>query len=215
MLDYDLLASANYIRGIYDGDGDDPPEDPTSRTRRCRPAPAVEDVFDDGFKSQGMKSERGAFDGRSDYVGFTAARDPGRRRVRRSRGVQTPRQEAIYGGAAGPLTTWGHHHTCGAPESVISLASRRLLPADGLAFYVDDATDADRQAAPRSKMAGGALAQPDVSSDGAAAYSVWYFATARDPFGAGARVRAARRRAARVQARRAGFRWQGPVRLRR
>ena len=59
MLDYDMLASANYIRGIYDGDGDD--------RRGPRPNPAgpdgsgkVEDVFDDWFRSQGLKTERDA-----------------------------------------------------------------------------------------------------------------------------------------------------------
>jgi Zn-dependent M28 family amino/carboxypeptidase len=101
MLDYDMLASPNYIRGIYDGDGDDPPENPPTPNPAGPPGSGrVEDVFDEWFKAQGMKSERGAFDGRSDYVGFTlrgirpAACSPEprrRRRPSRRRSTAAPR----------------------------------------------------------------------------------------------------------------------------
>ncbi len=76
MLDYDMLASANYIRGVYDGDGNAAPGNPAGPEGSGK----VEQVFDDWFSAQGLESARRAFDGRSDYVGFTDPRDPVRRR---------------------------------------------------------------------------------------------------------------------------------------
>ena len=126
MLDYDMLASPNYIRGIYDGDGDDPPEDPDVPNP---PGPEgsgkVEDVFDDWFKAQGLKSERGAFDGRSDYVGFTLRGIPAGGVFAGAEGVKTAEQEAIYGGAAGAWYDPCYHQIC---DNLSTRPDRR--PAD-------------------------------------------------------------------------------------
>ena len=52
MLDYDMLASANYIRGVYDGDGDDTEDgDPATESPESG---KVEQVFDDWFRAQGQ-----------------------------------------------------------------------------------------------------------------------------------------------------------------
>ena len=121
MLDYDMLASANYIRGIYDGDGDDPPEDPDIPNP---PGPVgsgrVEDVFDEWFKAQGMKSERGAFDGRSDYVGFTLRGIPAGGVFAGAEGVKTAEQEQIYGGAAGAWYDPCYHQICDNLQTVLT-----------------------------------------------------------------------------------------------
>ena len=207
MLDFDMLASPNYVRFVYDGDGSAAPDNPAGPPG----SGLVEQVFDDWFDARGLESEQTPFDGRSDYVGFTDRGIPAGGVTAGAEGEKTVAEEAVYGGAAGSYYDPCYHQLCDNLSTV--LTGVPPLDAEGLAFYVDNATDADRQAA-RQKMAGGAL-RSLRELGGAAAYSVWYFATARDPFGAGARVRAARRRAARVQARRAGFRWQGPVRLRR
>ena len=110
MLDYDMLSSANYIRGIYDGDGDDPEEG------RDPPGPEgsgkVEDVFDDWFRSQGRPSVKGAFDGRSDYVGFILRGIPAGGVFAGAEGVKTAEQEQIYGGAAGSWYDPCYHQIC-------------------------------------------------------------------------------------------------------
>ncbi len=71
MLDYDMLASPNYIRGIYDGDGDDPPRT-RRRTRPARRARArSRRSSTTWFRCPGPEERARPFDGRSDYVGFT------------------------------------------------------------------------------------------------------------------------------------------------
>jgi Zn-dependent M28 family amino/carboxypeptidase len=177
MLDYDMLSSPNYIRGIYDGDGDDPSEDPNVPNP---PGPAgsgrVEDVFDEWFKAQGLKSERGAFDGRSDYVGFTLRGIPSGGVFAGAEGVKTPAQEAIYGGAAGAWYDPCYHQICDNLTTVISGVPP--ITADGL--QENFATPAERKAAAR-KMKGGALRSLKELS-GAASYGVYYWAMSRDGF---------------------------------
>jgi hypothetical protein len=76
------------------------------------------------------------------------------------------------------------------------------LEAEGLAFYLDNPTDADKQAA-RAAMAGGSL-KSLKELGGAAAYAVWYFSTVRDPFGTKPKPH---------KPHHGHHRWQGPHRL--
>jgi Zn-dependent M28 family amino/carboxypeptidase len=176
MLDYDMLSSANYIRGIYDGDGDDPSEDPDLPNP---PGPEgsgmVEDVFDSWFKAQGLKSERGAFDGRSDYVGFTQRGIPSGGVFAGAEGVKTPEQEQIYGGAAGAWYDPCYHQICDNLQTL--LTGVPPISADG---FVNFATPAEKKAAAR-KMSGLALKSLKELS-GAATYGVYYWAVSKDGF---------------------------------
>jgi Zn-dependent M28 family amino/carboxypeptidase len=178
MLDYDMLASPNYIRGIYDGDGDDPPENPDVPNP---PGPAgsgkVEDVFDEWFRAQGMKSERGAFDGRSDYVGFTKRGIPSGGVFAGAEGVKTAEQEQIYGGAAGAWYDPCYHQICDNLSTV--LTGVPPISADGLDLPVFPTPEAKKAAA--RKMSGGALKSLKELS-GAATYGVYYWAMSRDGF---------------------------------
>jgi Zn-dependent M28 family amino/carboxypeptidase len=179
MLDYDMLASPNYIRGIYDGDGDDPSEDPNVPNP---PGPVgsgrVEDVFDEWFKAQGMKSERGAFDGRSDYVGFTLRGIPSGGVFAGAEGVKTAEQEKIYGGAAGAWYDPCYHQICDNLQTVISGVPP--ISADGFTEEGVFPDDAAKKAAAR-KMKGGALRSLKELS-GAASYGVYYWAMSKDGF---------------------------------
>jgi Zn-dependent M28 family amino/carboxypeptidase len=178
MLDYDMLASPNYIRGIYDGDGDDPPENPNVPNP---PGPVgsgkVEDVFDEWFRAQGMKSERGAFDGRSDYVGFTKRGIPSGGVFAGAEGVKTAEQETIYGGAAGAWYDPCYHQICDNLSTV--LTGVPPISADGLDLPVFPTPEAKKAAA--RKMSGGALKSLKELS-GAATYGVYYWAMSRDGF---------------------------------
>ena len=66
MLDYDMLASPNYVRFIYDGDGNAAPGKPVGPEGSGK----VEQVHEDYFRYLGLKTDRVPFDGRSDYDGF-------------------------------------------------------------------------------------------------------------------------------------------------
>ncbi len=165
MLDYDMLASPNYVRFIYDGDGSTFGADVSGPEGSGK----VEQVFDDWFRSQGLQTDRVAFDGRSDYVGFTNRGIPAGGVFAGAEVPKTAEQEAIYGGAAGSAFDPCYHEICDNLMTV--LTGIPPLDAGGL----NDPAD-------RAKMAGGSL-KSLKELGGAAAYAVWYFSTVRDPFG--------------------------------
>lgn len=174
MLDYDMLSSANYIRGVYDGDGDDTEDG--SEASESPDSGKVEAVFEDWFRAQGQPVVKGPFDGRSDYVGFTLRGIPSGGIYAGAEGVKTAEEEAIFGGAAGSWYDPCYHQICDNLSTVFT--GVMPLSAEGLA---PGGTDADKRAA-RRKMAGGALKSlKEISA--AASYAVYYFAASRDPFG--------------------------------
>ena len=166
MLDYDMLASPNYVRFVYDGDGSEPGNEDFSGPPGSG---KVESVFDDWFKAQGMQSDRVPFDGRSDYVGFTDRGIPAGGVFAGAEVPKTEEQEAIYGGAAGSAFDPCYHEIC---DNIMTLLTG-IPPLD--AGGLNDPAD-------RAKMAGGSL-KSLKELGGAAAYAVWYFSTVRDPFG--------------------------------
>ena len=95
MLNFDMIASPNFMRGVYDGDLSDtePPEGG---------APAfsadIEDIFVDYFASQGLASRPTEFSGRSDYGPFIAYGVPAGGLFT---GAEQPKTAAQYGGIAG------------------------------------------------------------------------------------------------------------------
>ena len=106
MLDFDMLASGNYARFIYDGNGDE------HGFAGPNGSGVIEQVFKDFWDSQGLAYETIPFDGRSDYDAFTqagsrpAASSPAPRRSRR------PTQVALYGGTAGQPFDPCYHQLC-------------------------------------------------------------------------------------------------------
>lgn len=174
MLDYDMLSSANYIRGVYDGDGDDTEDG--SEASESPDSGKVEAVFEDWFRSQGQPVVKGPFDGRSDYVGFTLRGIPSGGIYAGAEGVKTPEEEQIFGGAAGSWYDPCYHQICDNLSTVFT--GVMPLSAEGLA---PGGTDAEKRAA-RRKMSGGALKSLKELA-AAASYAVYYFAASRDAFG--------------------------------
>lgn len=174
MLDYDMLASANYIRFVYDGDGStgDNPEGPPG-------SGVVERVHNDWFAYKGLQTDPTPFDGRSDYVGFTDRGIPAGGVFAGAEGVKTPEQEQIYGGSAGSWYDPCYHQAC---DNILTVFTGiPSLEAQGLNSEDETPTNEEKQAA-AVKMRGGGLRSLDELSD-AASYAVWYFSSARRPFG--------------------------------
>ncbi len=210
MLDYDMLASANYIRMAYDGDGNFEAGNPAGPPGSGK----VEQVFDDWWTSKGLESTRTPFDGRSDYVGFTLRGIPAGGVFAGAEGVKTAEEEAIYGGAAGAWYDPCYHQICDDITTV--LTGVPPLSADGLVETFD--TVEERQAA-ANKMVGGAL-KSFKELGGAAAYAVWYFSQTRDPFGTkGQKAGKHAKRTVKAKFRKRSYdsqlRWRGSVRIRR
>jgi peptidase M28-like protein len=176
MLDYDMLASQNYVRFLYDGDGSEPGNEEFEGPPGSG---LIEKVQDDWFKSKGLATDRVPFDGRSDYVGFTDRGIPAGGIFAGAEGVKTAEQEAIYGGAAGSWYDVCYHQLCDDLTTI--LFGIPPLTATGLIWEDETPTLEEAQAA-ANKMEGGALRGLNEMSDGAS-YAVWYFSSTKNPWG--------------------------------
>lgn len=106
MLDYDMLASGNYGRFIYDGDGDE------HGFAGPNGSGVIEQVFKDFWDSQGLAYETIPFDGRSDYDAFTAAGIPAGGIFAGAEVEKSPEQVELYGGTAGTPFDPCYHQLC-------------------------------------------------------------------------------------------------------
>ncbi len=108
MLDFDMVASGNYARQVYDGDGS------TFGTDVSGPDGSgfIESQFTTWFGSQGQANEPIPFDGRSDYVAFTDAGIPAGGIFTGAEAIKTAEQAALYGGTAGIALDPCYHQAC-------------------------------------------------------------------------------------------------------
>jgi Zn-dependent M28 family amino/carboxypeptidase len=112
MLDYDMLASGNYARFVYDGDGSD------HDVAGPNGSGSVERVFADYFDSQGLAFETIPFDGRSDYDAFTTAGIPAGGIFAGAEVEKQPYQVALYGGTAGLAFDPCYHQLCDTLDNI-------------------------------------------------------------------------------------------------
>ena len=115
-LNFDMLASPNFVRFVYDGDNS------TDEGEAGPPGSAeIEQVFLDHFESVGLETTPTAFDGRSDYGPFIApeAIVPAGGLFSGAEGVKTAAEEAIYGGAAGSWYDPCYHQFCDTFSTVV------------------------------------------------------------------------------------------------
>jgi Zn-dependent M28 family amino/carboxypeptidase len=107
MVDLDMMASPNYARFVYDGDGTDFPgnEGPVG-------SDIIESLFTNYWASRGLASETIPFDGRSDYVAFTDVGIPAGGIFAGAEGIKTPEQAAKFGGTAGEAFDRCYHQAC-------------------------------------------------------------------------------------------------------
>jgi len=102
-LNFDMLASPNYVRFVYDGDG--------SATELAGPngSANIEAVFADYFDSQGLPFEETAFDGRSDYGPFIEVGIPAGGLFTGADELKTEEQAATYGGVVDEMLDANYH----------------------------------------------------------------------------------------------------------
>ncbi len=99
-LNFDMVASPNYVRFVYDGDAG-----PVG-------SGVVEDVFLDWFASQGLATEPTEFDGRSDYGPFILQGVPAGGLFTGAEGRKTAEEVVIYGGEVGEQYDPCYHAAC-------------------------------------------------------------------------------------------------------
>lgn len=127
MLDFDMLASPNYVRFVYDGDASDNPELP--------PGPVGSDVieaFNRFFASRGLATLPSPFDGRSDYQAFIDNGIPAGGIFAGAEGIKTPEQAQIFGGTVGIAYDQCYHKACD------TLANLNLQGLDEMSDAVAD-----------------------------------------------------------------------------
>ena len=93
-LNFDMIASPNYARFVYDGDGS------AFGIKGPTGSGAIEEVFEEYFTSQDLASEPTAFDGRSDYDAFITAGIPAGGLFTGAEDNKTATQVGLYGGLA-------------------------------------------------------------------------------------------------------------------
>ena len=141
MLNFDMIASPNFARFVYDGDQSAFPPPPVAPAGSAE----IEHLFLDYFKSQGLVTEPTAFDGRSDYGPFIDAGIPAGGLFTGAEEVKTPEQVALYGGTAGIPFDICYHQGCddltnlnnrgyeqmadAAAHVLVTLAQAKTLPA--------------------------------------------------------------------------------------
>ena len=105
-LNFDMVASTNYVRFVYDGDAG-----PVG-------SGVVEDVFLDWFASKGLATEPTEFDGRSDYGPFILQGVPAGGLFTGAEGIKTAEEAAIYGGVVGEQYDPCYHAACDTSANV-------------------------------------------------------------------------------------------------
>ncbi|KAF3941956.1 hypothetical protein ABW19_dt0207186 [Dactylella cylindrospora] len=106
-LNFDMLASPNYLYSIYDGDGSTF-ESPFASNGSGQ----IEQTFIDFFAEDGKVSVPTEFDGRSDYDGFLSIGIPAGGVFTGAEGIKTEEEAALFGGSAGVAYDKCYHQAC-------------------------------------------------------------------------------------------------------
>ena len=119
MLNYDMIASPNFGRFVYDGSDPDAPAG----------SGAIEDLFNGYFASRGLAFEPTPFDGRSDYGPFIAEGIPAGGLFTGAEVPKTPAQVLLYGGTAGLAFDPCYHQACDTIENINDTALDQMSDA--------------------------------------------------------------------------------------
>lgn len=111
-LNFDMVASPNYIRSVYDGDGS------AFGSTGPNGSSLVEKVFLDYFASQGLSTVPSEFDGRSDYFGFINNGIPAGGLFTGAEGLKTAEEAALFGGTAGAAYDACYHAACDTIDNI-------------------------------------------------------------------------------------------------
>lgn len=115
-LNFDMVASPNFIYMVYDGD------------ESSYPAPAgvpipdgsvqIEDLFESYFTSVGQPYDDAEFSGRSDYEAFIMNDIPAGGLFTGAEVIKTDAQQAIWGGTAGAQFDPCYHQACDTIDNI-------------------------------------------------------------------------------------------------
>lgn len=113
-LNFDMVASPNYIFMVYDGDEsgfEAPVVVPEGSVQ-------IEDLFESYFTSVGLPYDDAEFSGRSDYQAFINAGIPAGGLFTGAEVMKSPEQQAVWGGIAGESFDQCYHRACDTIDNV-------------------------------------------------------------------------------------------------
>jgi Zn-dependent M28 family amino/carboxypeptidase len=127
-LNFDMIASPNYVHQIYDGDG--------SAYGLTGPSGSgqIEAFFEQYFTRVGVPYNATEFNGRSDYGPFLDANIPAGGTTTGADEIKTEKEAAIWGGVAGEILDQNYHQATDTVENLDEEAW--LLHARGIAAAV-------------------------------------------------------------------------------
>ena len=132
-LNFDMLASPNFVRFVYDGNTDQTPPPAGG-------APAgsgtIEQVFLRYFASQDLATAPTAFDGRSDYGPFIAKGIPAGGLFSGAEGIKTAAQAETFGGTAGAPYDPCYHQACDKLNPMLEPGNLNLTALDQMSDAV-------------------------------------------------------------------------------
>ena len=122
-LNFDMVSSPNYVRFIYDGNGDQyglegPPG-----------SGEIERAFEEHFDAVGLQFTGTPFDGRSDYGPFIQAGIPAGGLFTGAEAVMTEDQARDYGGRSGLAYDACYHQACDTLDNVNQTALQEMADA--------------------------------------------------------------------------------------
>ena len=121
-LNFDMVASPNFARFIYDGDGS------SFGTPGPNGSDLIEAEFQTFFEQQNLPYEATAFDGRSDYGPFIMAGIPAGGLFTGAEGIKDAGQ-SIYGGNVGEPFDACYHLECDSEDNINVTALKEMMAA--------------------------------------------------------------------------------------
>jgi Zn-dependent M28 family amino/carboxypeptidase len=127
-LNFDMIASPNFVHQIYDGDGS------AYGLKGPSGSGEIEEFFEKYFTRVGVPYNATEFNGRSDYGPFLDANIPAGGSTTGADEIKTEKEAAIWGGVAGQILDQNYHQ---AGDTVANLNQDAwLLHARGIAAAV-------------------------------------------------------------------------------
>ena len=126
-LNFDMLASPNFVRLVYDGDGSLTPDDPDAAGPPG--SEVIERAFNKYFASRGLPTQPTAFDGRSDYGPFIDVGIPAGGLFSGAEEIKTAKQARLFGGRAGVALDPCYHQACDDIDNISRTSLNQMSDA--------------------------------------------------------------------------------------
>ncbi|GHE37482.1 aminopeptidase [Streptosporangium violaceochromogenes] len=160
-LNFDMIASPNFIFGIYDGDDSDKVGAPAGPPGSDK----IEKLFEGYFKAVGQPHTGTDFTGRSDYGPFIRVGIPAGGLFTGAEGIKSVADAAKFGGEAGAPYDKCYHRACddigNVNDRALAVNSGAIATAAFVYAYSDDLPGGGTPAAGRPGTGGGGLGPDD------------------------------------------------------